>query len=454
MTILSKSRGDSHRSWTLIGVITGAAFLLSACEEAEVILPGKREDVRSVLQTELVTDGSSAFVANEARNIALGNETVNADWAQGIGTQEYRVANAALGANPKLLWSAKIGAGDSRKQRITADPVIADGLIYTLDASSLVSATSTTGATIWSRDVRPERDSDGDATGGGLVVYQGVVFVSIGYGELVALDAATGDLRWTQQLDATGSGQPVAYDGLVYVLAGDDTGWAIEADSGRIAWRIGGSESVANVLGAPAPIIADDLAIFGFGSGELQAVFRRGGLRRWDASVLGERPGRALSKVDDVTGSPVANNGVLYAGNQAGRMIAVEVNSGNRIWTASEGAIGPMWPTGDSVFAVTDRNELVRLDASDGTKIWGYKLPNFVKDRPRRISEVFAHHGPILAGGRVFVTSNDGKIRGFDPRDGSLVNSIDIPSGATTSAAVAGGTLYVVGKNGQLHAFR
>lgn len=454
MTILLNSRDDRRRFWTLIGAITGAAFLLSACQESEVILPGKREDVRSILQAEVEDADAPAFIANESRDIALPQTTLNTDWAQGIGTQEYRVAHAALGANPQLVWSAKIGAGDSRKHRITADPVVAGGLIYTLDASSLVSATSTSGAKVWSRDVRPERDSAGDATGGGLVVFDGVVYISIGYGELVALDAATGEVRWTQQLDATGSGQPVAHGKLVYVLAGDDTGWAIEADTGRIAWRIGGSSSVANVLGAPAPVISDDLTIFGFGSGELQAVFRRGGLRRWDTSVIGSRPGRALSKIDDVTGSPVVNNGVIYTGNQAGRTIAVEANSGKRIWTANDGAIGPIWPAGDSVFAITDRNELVRLDAGDGSKIWGYKLPNFVKDRPRRISEVFAHHGPILAGGRIIVTSNDGKIRGFDPRDGSLVNSIDVPSGATTAAVVAGSTLYVVGRNGQLHAFR
>jgi len=255
-------------------------------------------------------------------------------------------------------------------------------------------------------------------------------------------------------LDGSGSGQPTVYGDLVYLVAGDDTGWAVEAATGRVAWQIGGSSSVANVLGAPAPAISDDLAVFAFGSGDLQAVFRLGGLRRWDASVLGERPGRALSKIDDVTGSPVISNGVLYAGNQAGRTIAVNAASGSRLWTAGEGSIGPVWPAGDSVFAITDRNELVRLDAKDGSKIWGYELPNFVKDRPKKISEVHAHHGPILAGGRIIVASSDGQLRSFDPKDGSLIGSVEVPGGATTAPVVAGKTLYVVGRKGQLHAFR
>ena len=454
MTLHFENPAIPRRSWTIIGACTIAAILLGACQEAEVILPGKREDIRSVLSSTESGADASSLVANQTRAISLPKAANNSAWAQGTGSQENRVAHAALGGTLQLVWSTSIGQGDSRKQRITADPVVAGGLIYTLDSGTNVAATNTSGTTVWTRDVRPSRDEAGDATGGGLAVHKGTVYASVGFGELIAMDAATGQVRWTQQLDAIGSGQPAVHGNLVYLMAGDDTGWAVETDTGRVAWQVGGSTSISNILGAPAPVISDELAIFAFGSGELQAVFRRGGLRRWNASVLGKRPGRALSKIDDVTGSPVVSNGVLYAGNQAGRIVAISAASGARIWTANEGVIGPVWPTGDSVFAITDRNELVRLDARDGSKIWGYALPNFAKDRPKRISEVFAHHGPILAGGRIVVSSNDGKLRSFDPRDGSLISIVEVPSGATTAPAVVGGILYVVGRNGQLHAFR
>jgi outer membrane protein assembly factor BamB len=103
---------------------------------------------------------------------------------------------------------------------------------------------------------------------------------------------------------------------------------------------------------------------------------------------------------------------------------------------------------------VTDLNELVRLDASKGTRIWGTPLPNFVKDKPKRQSEVFGNYGPIIAGGRVIVASSDGTLRSFDPTNGALVAQADIPGGATTAPVVAGGVLYVVSAKGQLHAFR
>ena len=65
-----------------------------------------------------------------------------------------------------------------------------------------------------------------------------------------------------------------------------------------------------------------------------------------------------------------------------------------------------------------------------------------------------AHYGPVVAGGQVVVASNDGVIRLFDPRDGSLARSVVAPGGATTAPVVAGSTLYVVSTKGDLLAFR
>ena len=38
--------------------------------------------------------------------------------------------NAALSATPQRVWSATIGTGSSRKNRIAAAPVVADGRIF------------------------------------------------------------------------------------------------------------------------------------------------------------------------------------------------------------------------------------------------------------------------------------------------------------------------------------
>ena len=448
----SERRAVMPRSIVL--ALVGAATFLVACTEPDVILPGAREDIRSVLQEGDDLSTTAAFAGNTSRAAGLPAARVNADWTQATGTAATRISHPALGGTLTLAWAANIGTGDSRKYRITADPVVSGGRVFTLDAQSVVTATSTSGGTLWQADLRPPRDQAGDATGGGIAVSGNTVYIAIGYGVLAALDAATGAVRWTQQLDASASGSPTVSGDLVYVTAGDNTGWAVNRNDGTVAWQIGASDDTNNILGAPAPALTDDLAIFAFGSGEVQAVFRQGGLSRWDASVLGKRPGRALSNVSDVTAAPVVFGDRVYLGNQSGRIVALDVNSGARLWSAREGATGPVWPVGDSVFAVSDLNELLRLDAADGAKIWGAELPNFTQRKPKKQSRIVTHNGPIVAGGRVILASGDGALRSYDPANGALVGSVEIPGGATTAPVVAGQTLYVVSSKGQLLAYR
>ncbi|MCR9113316.1 MAG: PQQ-like beta-propeller repeat protein, partial [Rhodobacteraceae bacterium] len=259
---------------------------------------------------------------------------------------------------------------------------------------------------------------------------------------------------WQQNLRATGSGSPSVAGDLVYLVAGDEVAWALERDTGRIRWQLSATPDLNNVMGAPAPAITDKYVIFAFGSGEVQGAFRKGGLRRWDTLVAGQRDGFSSARIEDITGDPVVDGERVYVGTHSGRTVALGLGNGERLWTAPDGPLNRVWPVGDSIFMVSDRNELVRLSAEDGSRLWGRALPFFTKDKPKRQAEIFAHHGPIVAGGRLIVASNDGLMRLFDPTTGNPLGQVDLPGGATTNPVVAGGTLYVVSAKGQLLAFR
>lgn len=432
-----------------------AAAVLAGCAEEDTILPGKREDLRAPFGE--VSD-DRVRTQNVAQNISLPKQTSNAAWTHRIGSPATRTAHPALAAQlTGVQWSSKIGEGDSRRHRITADPVVADGRVFAMDSKSKVSALSLSGEPLWSVDLTPARDRESDAGGGGLAYGDGKLIVSSGFGSVRALDPVSGAEIWAQDLNASTTGTPSISRGLVYVVSGDNVAWAIDSDTGRVAWQLDGfseAGNVSNVSGGPAPAVGEDLVVFAFGSGDMQAAFRKGGLRRWDAAVAGQRRGVAASTVSDITGDPVIDGAVVYAGSHSGRIVAVNVESGARLWTAKDGALGPVWPAVGSLFAVTDRNELVRLDAETGTRIWGTKLPFFVREDRRRRSEIVAHYGPVIAGGRVLVASNDGLVRSFDPATGAQVSAVEIPDGASTNPVVAGGTLYVVSRKGVLHAIR
>lgn len=440
------------RKATILGTL--AAVALAGCADPEIVLPGERLNVREVLETRAAP--GDVEPENTARGIALPAQRSNADWPQRGTSPHVRVDHAAFSGAFTPVWAVDIGEGDTRRQRLNVDPVVAEGRVFTVSSDHQVRAVSTAGAVLWSYDLTPLRDGPQQAQGGGLAYADGRLFVASGFGTLTALDPATGREIWTQRLGNTATGAPTARDGVVYVVSGDEIGWALEADTGRVRWQIEGTGDVNNLAGAPAPAVDDRYVLFSFGTGTVQAAFRQGGLRIWSADILGRRNGVALSLVDDLSGDPLIAGDTVYAGNHSGRVVALATGNGERLWTARQGALGPLWPAGDSVFFVSDRNQLIRLDRDTGDQIWAVGLPGYKPERnpQRRRDTAFANLGPILAGGRLIVAGSDGFLRSFAPEDGRLVGSVEIPGGATTRPVVAGGTLYVVSKRGVLHAFR
>ncbi len=428
-------------------IVALASFaVVAGCSSDELILPGERESLRG--------EETALVFANETRPIKLAAAVRNANWTHRIGSPSYRIANARLSAAPQRVWSNGIGQAAGARQRITTDPVVAEGLIYTMDSGARISATSTSGQTAWSVDLTPPRDESKEASGGGIAYGGGTLFVTNGFGLLVAMDPKTGKTLWQQELNAVGSGTPTYFDGLVYLVSGNDTAWAVDAKTGRVKWQSNGLPDVNNLQTPSAPAVTKRLAVFAFGSGELQGVFRKGGVRLWTDGISGERIGRAINLVSDISGDPVIVGKTVYAANHSGRLVAVNLDSGKRLWTAEEGSLSPVWPAGGSLFLVSDQNKLVRLDARDGTRIWAIDLPLFIHARPTRQAALHVHYGPILAGGQLRVASSDGLLRSYDPASGALLSTAEIPGGATSNPVVAGGTLYVVGAKGELHAFR
>jgi len=433
----------AQRNWIIAAVV---AAVVSGCAEREIILPGEREELRGA--------APEIALASETRAIRLAAQSSNAEWTHRHGTQKYRTAHPALASTPNLSWSADIGAGEGRRQRISTDPVVADGRIFTIDSEATLVATSTAGARLWSRDMTPAGDKSNEASGGGLAIGEGKLFVTNGFGRLTAFDPATGDVLWEQRLSATGNSSPTVYGGLVYVVSGDDLAWTLDAETGRIEWQLSSTPNANNLQVAAAPAVTNKFVIFGFGSGEVQAAFRKGGLRFWDAGVQGRRVGRALSTVGDISGDPVVSGNTVYVGNHSGRLVALDVDTGARKWTVEEGALSPVWPAGDSLFLVNEQNQLMRIEAASGDAIWVKDLADFVKARPARQVRRYAQYGPVLAGGSLWVASSEGTLNAYDPTSGALQQSLDLPHGATSNPVVAGNTLYVVNKKGELLAFR
>jgi outer membrane protein assembly factor BamB len=440
------------------GLALAALITLAACER-EVVLDGPRFSVRTPLNQTLAEDGTIAAPPAEVlpsgtRAIALPAAAALSEWTHRAGSARHSLPHGTLSASPVRVWSAAIGAGNSKRARIASAPVALGGRIFAMDAGGDVTALAANGAVLWRASARPDFDTAADTAGGGLAAAGSSLYVTTGAGEVLALDAATGALRWRARLGSAISGPPTADAARVYAIGRNGSAAALDASNGRILWQIESAPRAGGMLGAGAAALDGAGAVYlPFSGGQIEAV-GTDGATKWRAAVAGQRLGRAYAAFGDITGDPVLAGGRLFVGTAGGRMAAFDAATGEAIWSAPEGALNAPLVVGGSVFVVNDEARLVRMDAATGEVIWAQTMPYFEKDRPRRLKAITAHYGPVLAGGRLVVASGDGALRLFDPASGALLGQSEIPGGAASPPALLGGALLVMGGNGQLHAFR
>lgn len=452
-----KGKAEMERK---IGLALGlcAMVIVAGCER-EQVLPGERFDTRTPLAASVPgEDGraaaSDAAMADVARPITLPVASRLDAWPSRGFDAANRLPHAALSATPVAVWTADIGQGNTRRHRIATDPVANASAVFTIDAGGQVQATDlATGGTLWATSLVPDFDRGGDASGGGLALAGGQLVVTTPYGEVLSVDASNGAIQWRQRL-GTVLGAPIIADDVIYVVGRNSEAWAISAADGRLRWAIPSTDAPSVLVGGAAPAVADGRLFLPFPSGEIVASFPATGVTLWSSFVAGGRLGTAYATLNDITADPVVVGGTVYAGNQSGRVVAMNARTGARLWQATEGAYSPVLAAGDSVFFVSDRNELIRLDAGTGARIWGTELPLFEANRESRRKAVFTHYGPILAGGRLIVASGDGLIRMFAPDSGEMVGTLDLRGGAASHPIVVGDTLLVVSTEGRLHAYR
>ena len=420
------------------------------CSNSDPRLQGERE----LLDGTVFVETDARFLAENLPDLRLPKPQPMPAWTHQGGSAQHIAAHAELPSELTLSWSRRIGAGDGKRHQISAAPVAQGGQVYTLDSQSMVTALDETGTILWQSELGKSSDALKDASGGGLAVGGTQLFVTTGFGTVVALDTASGAELWTQDLASYGGASPTVYDDLLYIAARDGAAWAIDTSNGRIKWQVAGPTVAASHTGGPGPAVSDKYAVFPFGTGDVLASFRKGGLRSWSSGLSGARLGLASTQVRDLTGQPVIEGSSVYLASSAGRMAAVDLNTGLRIWTAKQGSQGHILVAGGAVFAVSDAGNLIRLSKDDGALIWSTPLPKFTKKSVKSRAKIHAHYGPILAGGRLILASSDGLIRQFNPADGTLITTVDLPSGAASAPIVVNGTLYVLSTKGDLLAFR
>ena len=432
-------------------IVAGLALALPGCSVFKKTTPkaavlGERLPVLSY-EAKLAADPALTEVA-----ITLPPPVANDEWSQPGGNASKAFGHLALGATVARAWTVSIGTGSTRGAELNAAPVVAGGKIYAMDTRATVAAfDAKSGASLWASRIARDGESMAIAFGGGVSVGDGRVYATSGYGIAAAFDAGTGAQLWRVDLGVPLRGAPSVAGGRVYVLSQDNQLFALKAADGKSDWEATGTSEQAGLLGASAPAVAQDTAVVGFSSGELVALRVENGRSVWQDALARTGRSTALAALADIDASPVIDRGRVFAIGHGGRIAALELSTGQRVWEQNLAGTFTPWVAGEFVYAVTLDGEVVCLTRGEGKVRWIMQLPKTIKDKAK--GKPIRWAGPVLASDRLILTSSDGRLVAVSPYDGKLLSQVKLTGPASQPPVIAGGTVYVLADDGKLSAY-
>jgi outer membrane protein assembly factor BamB len=206
------------------------------------------------------------------------------------------------------------------------------------------------------------------------------------------------------------------------------------------------------VFGSASPAVGQGTVVAGFSSGELNAYRYENGRQVWSDTLQRTSIRTSVSSLSDVDADPVIDSGQVFAVGQGGRMVALDILTGQRLWELNVAGIDTPWLAGDWIYVITDDAKLLCIYRQNGHIRWITTMPQFLKPKSKK-GEI-EYSGPVLAGGRLIVTGSNGALIFVDPATGAFQSQTRLPTGASLSPVVANSTLYIYDDRGQLNAFR
>ena len=180
-------------------------------------------------------------------------------------------------------------------------------------------------------------------------------------------------------------------------------------------------------------------------------------------AILGQRitlPARQIpGSVDDadrgrgeVGGEPGSDDGLVFAMSHSGRMVAVNIRTGGRIWDKQIGGIQTPWLAGDYLFAINSDGMVFALLKSSGRIRWVRRLQRYEDPEAKKGPIIWA--GPVLAGDRLIVAGSQGEALSISPYTGKILGRLELPDNILIAPIVANRTLYFLTDDAELLAYR
>jgi outer membrane protein assembly factor BamB len=211
------------------------------------------------------------------------------------------------------------------------------------------------------------------------LVWNGTVYFGSGDGNVYALDASTGDVKWKFKTGDVVHASPAIADGMLFIGSWDSYFYALDAASGALKWKFktGEDPDIHNQQGIQSSAaVMDGMVYFGCRDAHLYAIDEMTGQMKWSYSTKGSW----------VIASPAVRDGKVYfTTSDTGLLYAADAKTGNILFSVNFKG----WPlfsspaiAGDTVYVGSTAGTLTAVDLKSQALDWTFATDNAKKNGP------------------------------------------------------------------------
>ena len=260
---------------------------------------------------------------------------------------------------------------------------------------------------------------------GGVVLARGLVFAGLRAGQAIAIDGASGTVRWRHRLPDRLEVGPVLLSDRVLFATSDGAYQALAFESGVVA--------SGRLEAAPrAPLtVTDQLLLVGDRTGGVTALSSTDLSPKWRHRFSAE-----------VTAAPSAANGLVFAASWDATVVALDPSTGDVVWQWQGDApvAGSVSVSAELAVWDTDGGTVLAADPATGEVVWRVTLPSGSRT------------APAVSPDCVVVGCLDGIARCLSTQDGAVCWEFPTNDQILASALITDDIVYVASRDGSIYA--
>jgi len=336
----------------------------------------------------------------------------------------------------KKQWSTKIGDGQGDGfYKIT--PTLVDGVLYVASSDGDVAAISAAdGDRLWR--VELERPLSG-----GVGYHDRSLYLGGADGSVLQLSADDGVVEWEAAVSGEVLAAPAVSDDWVIVQTYDGKLLGFQPGADEPAWTFTSDVPVLTLRGTSTPILVGDNAIAGFGDGKVVAVDVNSGNVSWESRIGVPQGSSEIDRIVDIDGAMTQQGIELFVASYQGRVAALDSRTGRKLWQQNVSSVtGTHVGFGNVYVADVDGTLSAFLRTGQGVRWQNIELGYRQLSRPTPVSSYVA------------TVDFDGYLHLLSQVDGQIVGRTKIGGDAARADMIAdSGRLIIFADNGQLLAY-